>query len=74
MTRRVKRELIDQWVFENGPDGVAKLAVKSGVSSSLISKIRVGRVPVKPITKRALAKAMGVKEEDLFPLKEEAAS
>jgi len=67
MKKRVHRQLIDTWVQENGPDGVSKLALKSGVSSSMISKVRVGRVPFKIITRRALAVAIGVEESALFP-------
>jgi len=67
MMRTVRRSLIDEWVHDNGPDGVSRLALKSGVSASFVSKIRVGRVPVKPITRRAMAKAIGVGEDELFP-------
>lgn len=66
--RRVNRKIIDEWVLENGPEGVEKLAKKSGISSSMISKIRVGRVPIRPIFRRSLAKALGVKEDQLFPV------
>jgi len=68
MIRRVNRAVIDWWVLENGPDGVAKLAAASGVSSSMISKIRTGRVPVRPLTRRALAQALDVEESELFPV------
>lgn len=67
MNRKVNRVLIDWWVMENGPDGVSKLAIASGVSSSMISKIRVGRVPARPITRRALARILKVEESELFP-------
>lgn len=65
--KTVQRQLIDEWIHENGPDGLAKLAITSGVSSSMISKIRTGRVPYRPLTRRALAQALGVSEGELFP-------
>lgn len=66
--RVVNRTIIDEWVTENGPDGIARLAVRSGISSSMISKVRVGRVPTKRNTRRDIALAIGVTEEQLFPV------
>lgn len=66
--RKVNRDVIDRWVDKNGPNGVSKLASKSGVSASMISKIRTGRVPIKPLTRAALSKALSTKEDILFPL------
>jgi len=67
MKRRVALERLDQWISRNRPDGVSKLAVKSEVSASTIWSIRRGLVPAKDITRKALAGAIGVSEDDLFP-------
>lgn len=75
MSRRVNRQIIDNWVLDNAPDGVARLAIKAGLSSSLLSKVRSsGRVPTRPTDRRRLAQAIGVTEDDLFPLADEKAS
>lgn len=68
MQRTVRRELIDQWISEAGRDGITKLANKSGVPSSSISKIRTGRVPKDRDQREKLASALGVKERKLFPV------
>ena len=67
MKRRVAREHIDQWVGQNRPDGISKLAVKSQVSASHIQSIRRGLVPSKEVTRQLLCRAIGVSENDLFP-------
>jgi hypothetical protein len=75
MNRRVNRRLIDLWVLENAPDGIARLAIKARLSSSLLTKVRSsGRVPTKPTDRRRLAEAIGVAEDELFPLADEKAS
>lgn len=67
MTRTVQRELIDFWISEAGRDGITKLANKSKIPASSISKIRNGRVPKDRDQREKLAKAIGVKESELFP-------
>lgn len=75
MVRRVNREILDQWLDKNGPDGISKLAVESGVSSSLIAKVRQFKIaPKKQSTRDKLCEALGVSEEALFPETEEKAS
>ena len=69
MIRRVNRVLIDAWVDEAAPGGVAKLFSKSGISTATIEKVRQGHVPSTP-TKKALASAIGVTVDELFPLAE----
>lgn len=68
MERTVNRKIIDAWVSKHKPDGVSKLAEKSNVSTSMISKVRCGRVPVKALTRKALAKALSTSETALFPV------
>ena len=68
MERTVKTEILIRWVQENGPDGLVRLALKAQVSHSLLAKVRVGRVPKKPLTRQLIARAMGLKEDDVFPL------
>lgn len=68
MQRAVRRELIDSWISEAGRDGMTKLANRSKVPASSISKIRNGRVPKDRDQREKLAKAIGVEESVLFPV------
>ncbi len=73
--RKIRRELIDSWLSEAYPDAITKLAQKSKVPASSISKIRNGRIPKNRRDRQRLAKALGVHEDDLFPVAgDEAAS
>ena len=65
---KVNIDVIKDWLAENGPDGVSKLAIGSKISSSTIRKIRSGYVPKKLSTRRDVARFMGVTEDALFPL------
>lgn len=67
MDRTVKIDLIGAWVDRNGPNGLLKLAEKSGVSASTISKARLGMVPKKYVTRARLCEALEVEEDALFP-------
>lgn len=67
MDRRTERDIIDRWIDEHGPDGLLRLADESGVSSSTITKARIGYVPKKHGTRAKLCKALGVSEQELFP-------
>lgn len=69
MMRTVNRSLIDQWIDVNGPDGLLRLAQASGVSSSTITKARLGMAPKKFSTRRRLCEAIGVDEGRLFPMR-----
>jgi transcriptional regulator with XRE-family HTH domain len=72
----VQRNLLDKWIEKNGPDGVVKLALKAGVSSSLLQKVRIGKIP-KRSNRILICKALNVSEATLFPTvdaDEEAAS
>lgn len=60
--------MIDGWISEAGRDGITKLANKSKVPSSSISKIRTGRVPKDRDQRERLARAIGVEESVLFPV------
>jgi transcriptional regulator with XRE-family HTH domain len=66
-TKIVNRPIIDNWIKENSPDGVAKLAMKSGVSTHQIVRVRLGNVPKSLKRQEKLAKALAVKVESLFP-------
>lgn len=66
MNARVARSLIDDWVNENGPDGLLKLAKRSGVSSSTWTKARLGVVPKRVRTRRKMYEALKVQEAELF--------
>lgn len=68
MIRRVERQLLDEWIDRNGPDGISELAIASRVSASLIAKIRIGCVPKKEITRMKLCRAIEVTEDELFPV------
>lgn len=69
----VNRELIDQWIYENRPDGLSKLAVVSGVPSDTVAKARRGKVPSK-IQRQKLAEALKHEEEKVFPLRASASA
>lgn len=68
MNRAVNIETLNSWIEEHGPLGLEKLAVKSGISSSLIEKARRGLPPRKLGTMKAIADAMTEDVDDLFPL------
>ena len=67
MQKRVVRTYIDRWIDINGPDGLLKLAVKSGVSASTITKARLGYPPKKQHTRTRICEAIGVAEHRVFP-------
>lgn len=69
-TRRTNREILDEWLERNGPDGISRLAIESGVSASTISKARFGiSVPKKLSTRNKICAVLGVSEDILFPLR-----
>jgi len=68
MDKRVERSIFDIWIDRHGPDGLLRLAERSGVSSSTIAKARLGYIPRRQRTRSMLCKAMGVSENKLFPL------
>lgn len=61
-------DLLNDWIAKHGPNGLAKLTVKSEVSSATIAKMRGGYVPPKESTRLRLCRAMRVEEGALFPL------
>lgn len=65
--RTVNRTIIDEWIRLNGPDGLSKLATKSRVPSQTISRARTGKVPRSDLIREALAGALDVTEDKLFP-------
>ena len=67
MDKRVERTIIDRWIDRNGPDGLLELARASGVSSSTITKARLGVVPKRQRTRDRLCEALNVSEAKLFP-------
>jgi len=70
MKRRVDRTFIDAWIDKNYPNALAKLSIATGsvLTTSSISKIRAGRVPVSAMKRQRLAEALGVSEDRLFPI------
>lgn len=68
MRRTIRREILDEWINEAYPNALKKLSDKSDVPVNSISKIRNGRVPKSEKQRRQLAKAVGVKESELFPV------
>lgn len=68
MSKGVRREIIDKWIDERYPNALTKLSNASSVPAASISKIRTGRVPTNELTRRSLAKALGVQESELFPV------
>lgn len=68
MNRTVKRQIIDDWINANRPNGIGKLASDSFVSVYSLEKIRQGRVPMSFLIRQSLCKVLGVKEDELFPI------
>jgi hypothetical protein len=66
MQRTTNRSLLDGWIHRNGPNGIAKLIVESGVSETTVKQARFSP-PKKQSTRLALCKALGVEEDELFP-------
>lgn len=69
MDRRVRLGPLVKWISENNPNGTAKLSLNCGLSQGTIAKVRGGYVPTKPDTRRRLCDALGVSEDEVFPLK-----
>ncbi len=67
MERMINRPVIDLWIDKNGPNGLLRLAEKSGVSASTIEKARIGKIPKRQRTRDALCAALNVSERTLFP-------
>jgi hypothetical protein len=67
MDKTVNRDIIDDWIDQNGPNGLARLSIESGVSPSTIGYARRGVAPKKDRTRLKLARAVGVAESILFP-------
>jgi transcriptional regulator with XRE-family HTH domain len=68
---RVDIEILNSWIANNGPDGVAKLAVGAGLSTATIQRARTGRVPKKIATRKAICSFMKISESELFPEQED---
>ena len=65
--RSRKNILIDAWIRARERDGVKALSDATNIPTSSIMKIRAGRIPQDPLKREALARALGVKESELFP-------
>lgn len=66
MNKTVNRRIIDNWTDENKPNGMAKLAIKAGVSSSMLEKLRLGEIPAKEQNRLRICRALEVQEDELF--------
>jgi len=66
-SRSVNSILIRNWIDANGPSGLARLSLRSNVSTSKIWLATVGEAPKKESTQQKLAKALGVRHSELFP-------
>lgn len=69
MTVIVNQQVVDAWLKKNKRGAVEKLAVKAGVSPSLIRNLRKGTPPAKADFRWQIAKALDVPEPDLFQVK-----
>lgn len=67
MNRKVDRKYIDSWVTKHRPNGIEKLAEKAEISSSMMNKVRIGRVPKREYTRRRICRALKIQEDFLFP-------
>ncbi len=58
-------KIIRDWIDQNGPQGMEKLAVQAGISIATVIKVARGHVPRLEII-RKLAKAVGVTLDELL--------
>lgn len=70
MRMKLNAELLRKWIDENGPNGVAKLSVGSGVSVSVIAKMRCGFIPKRANTRRKIAEFLKIGEAELYLVQE----
>lgn len=63
---RVRREFIDRWVRANKPGGIGRLAELTEIPVESLKKIRTERPIQDPLKMKSLARALGVKESELF--------
>lgn len=68
----VKREIIDNWIARNNPNGLFKLAERSGLSTGSIANARNGKGLKKLISIKKLCRALGVTEAELIQNEDEA--
>lgn len=66
--RILNRALINEEIEKRMPQGLERLAIETRISSSSLSKMRSGQMPVSERTVRKLSKALGVPEEVIAPL------
>lgn len=64
---KVNTEMFKDWLDENGPNGIAKLAIETGLSVSLLQKVRSGVAPKKQSTRKRILAALGFNECEFFP-------
>ncbi len=65
--RKFNKTLMNNWITAHNPYGAERLAMKSGISVSLIRKINSeDYVPTKLDTLEKIAKALKVEINDLF--------
>lgn len=67
MKAKVNRKLIDAWC-EGKRDAITQLAIETRIPAGSLQKIRAGRVCQSPLYREALASALGVTEDELFPV------
>ncbi len=53
---------------EKDPYGIESLAIEARVSASTITKLKAGTIPARKITRELIASALGLTENDLFPI------
>lgn len=68
MKKTVNRAPIDEWIRAAYPNGLYRLAEKSGIPVNSLTKIRLGWVPKNERRRAELAKTVGVEESELFPV------
>jgi len=67
MKQNVRKELMNEWIAKNRPDGIRKLAEATAIPTSSLQKIRAGREVLNPLMRKSLAEVLGAKESELFP-------
>lgn len=66
--RKVNTTLINRWIERAGKNGLGKLSIRADVSQSVIAHARTGAAPAKTDTRQKIANALGLSEDEVFPL------
>lgn len=64
---KLRKRLMDEYIKENKPDGIRKLAEATGIPTGSLQKIRQGREIQDELKRASLARVLNASESALFP-------